>query len=270
MDWDNAYANAAHIPGAEDFPPRWAHEAAIFRDALGGRARLGVPYGEAPAERLDLFLPHPSGAASCGLVVFVHGGYWQRFGRADWSHLAAGGIERGWAVAVPGYTLCPGARVAGITRQVAAALACAARLVAGPIRLAGHSAGGHLVSRMLCADAALPRNVAARIEHTVSISGVHDLRPLLRTRLNNALRLDGDEARAESPALALPRDDARITAWVGADERPEFVRQTRLLANIWTGLGARTAAVEEPGRHHFDVIDGLADPESPLLRELLG
>ena len=267
MDWDDAYANAAHIPGSEAFPPRWAREAAAFRDRLGERARLGIPYGKAPDALLDLFVPD---GVPRGLVVFVHGGYWQRFGRRDWSHLAAGGVERGWAVAIPGYTLCPGIRVAGITRQIGAALVRAGDLVAGPVRLAGHSAGGHLVTRMLCDDAPLPAQLAERIERTVSISGVHDLRPLLRTRLNEALRLDTDEARAESPALATPREGVRITAWVGADERPEFVRQSALLANIWTGLGAETAAVEEPGRHHFDVIDGLADPGSPLMQALLG
>jgi arylformamidase len=269
MDWDDAYANAPHIPGADAFPPRWAREAAAFREALGERARLGIPYGDAPAERLDLFVPQPSGAPR-GLVVFVHGGYWQRFGRQDWSHLAAGGVERGWAVVIPGYPLCPATPVTGITRAIGAAVARAAGIVSGPIRLAGHSAGGHLVSRMLCTDAPLPEPVAARIEHTVSISGVHDLRPLLRTRLNDTLRLDADEARAESPALAAPREGACIICWVGADERPEFVRQNALLANIWTGLGARTAAMEERGLHHFDVIDGLTDPESPLSRALLG
>ena len=56
----------------------------------------------------------------------------------------------------------------------------------------------------------------------------------------------------------------------GLDQRPEFVRQNALLANIWAGLGAATAAVEEPGRHHFDVIDGLARPDSPLMQALLG
>jgi acetyl esterase/lipase len=267
MDWDDAYANTPHIPGGEAYPPRWAREAAAFRQAVGQRARIGIAYGDAPAERLDLFLPED---APRGLVVFVHGGWWQQFGRQDWSHLAAGGVARGWAVAMPGYTLCPGIRVSGITRQVGAAVVRAADLVAGPIRLAGHSAGGHVVSRMLCCDAPLPAGLAVRIEHTVSISGLHDLRPLLRIKMNEALRLDAAEARAESPALGTPREGVRITCWVGAGERPEFVRQTALLANIWTGLGARTAAVEEPGRHHFDVIEGLEAPDSPLMAALLG
>ena len=105
---------------------------------------------------------------------------------------------------------------------------------------------------------------------TVSISGVHDLRPLLRTRLNDALRLDAGQARAESPALLEPREGVRLTAWVGAGERPEFIRQNALLANVWTGLGALTRAVEEPGRHHFDVIDGLTQPESSLTEALFG
>jgi len=66
--------------------------------------------------------------------------------------------------------------------------------------------------------------------------------------------------------LLQPLEGARLTCWVGADERPEFVRQNALLANIWTGLGAETRVVEEPGRHHFDVIEGLTDPGSPLMR----
>ncbi|HEX9858481.1 MAG TPA: alpha/beta hydrolase, partial [Paracoccaceae bacterium] len=37
---DRAYANAAVIPGAADYPRHWAAVAAGFRAALGDRARL--------------------------------------------------------------------------------------------------------------------------------------------------------------------------------------------------------------------------------------
>ena len=261
MDWDDAYANGAHIPGAADYPPRWAQAAAAFREELGARATR-LPYGAGEREWMHLF--RPEGAAA-GLAVFVHGGYWMRFGPDDWSHLAAGALARGWAVAMPGYTLCPGVRIGGITQQIARALTAAAAEVTGPVRLAGHSAGGHLVSRMVCAGSPLPDAVAGRVERVLSLSGVHDLRPLLRTAMNGTLGLDAAEARAESPALLEPREGTRITCWVGAAERPEFVRQNALLGNIWTGLGAETETVEDEGRHHFDVIEGLEDPDSPLM-----
>jgi poly(3-hydroxybutyrate) depolymerase len=152
---------------------------------------------------------------------------------------------------------------------VAGAIAVAADMVAGPIRLVGHSAGGQLVTRVICANSPLPAALRHRIAATVSISGLHDLRPMLRTAMNATLGLDAAEAAAESPALLEPMPGARLTCWVGAAERSEFIRQNGLLANVWKGLGAATAVVEEPDRHHFNVIDGLADPQHPLLRAVL-
>lgn len=267
-DWDDAYSNGAHIPGGDAYPARWAERAAAFRSerAAAGRAELDLPYGGGERERYDLF--RPEGAAK-GTVVFVHGGYWMAFDKGRWSHLAAGPLARGWAVAMPSYTLCPETRIAGITRQMARAVEVIAGSEAGPLRLTGHSAGGHLVSRLACADAPLTDDVRARVEHVVSISGLHDLRPLLNTRMNATLRLDEAEAAAESPALLRPQPGIGIMCWVGAAERPEFVRQTELLANIWLGLGVATALRLAEGRHHFDVIDDLADPKSDLVAALL-
>jgi len=61
-----------------------------------------------------------------------------------------------------------------------------------------------------------------------------------------------------------------VHVWVGDGERPEFVRQATLLANIWTGLGAAMEQTIEPRRHHFDVIDGLVHPESGLVEAIAG
>lgn len=103
----------------------------------------------------------------------------------------------------------------------------------------------------------------------LSISGVHDLRPLMNTAVNQQLRLDDAVASAQSPALLRPQPGTRITCWVGGNERSEFIRQNALLANIWVGLGAATAVVEEPDRHHLSVVEGLADPGHPMTATLL-
>ncbi len=78
------------------------------------------------------------------------------------------------------------------------------------------------------------------------------------------------EAESESPALLTPLPNARVTCWVGAAERSEFVRQNALLANIWHGLGARITHVEQPDRHHFNIVEELADPGSAMIQSLLG
>ncbi len=267
-DFDDAYANGPNIARGERWPGLWVEPAAEFRNALeaDGRARLDQPYGERPRNRFDLFLPEGSAK---GLVVYIHGGFWLRLEKSFWSHLAAGPLAHGYAVAMPSYTLCPDIRISGIVQEVGAAIETVASLVEGPIRLTGHSAGGHLATRMVTTMSPLSDATRARIANTVSIAGVHDLRPMMRTAMNADLKIDEAEALAESPALLRPLDNARVTCWVGGTERAEFRRQNALLANIWTGLGAVTSCVEEPDRHHFDVIDGLADPDHALTRTLL-
>lgn len=267
-DWDDAYANFPNIPRSDRWPGLWETAAERYRASMLslGRARTDLAYGGHERERYDLFLPDGPGR---GLVVFVHGGYWMRFDKSIWSHLAAGAVDRGYAVAMPSYPLCPQVRIARITASIGAAVEAAAAAVAGPLVLAGHSAGGHLVARMASSTSPLSEAVRSRIVHVLSLSGVHDLRPLLSTAMNATLNLDGGEAAAESPALLAPLARTRLTCWAGGMERAEFLRQNSLLASMWTGLGAATAVVEEPDRHHFDVIDGLAHAGHPMVETLL-
>ncbi len=264
-DWDAAYDNRAAVPGVQAILDGWANRSAAAREQLADRALLDLAYGDHPRARLDLFQPQ---GPSRGLFVFVHGGYWKSLDKSLWSHLAAGALAHGFTVAVPGYPLCPERRIAQITAAIGQAIGLAADRAEGPIVLAGHSAGGHLVSRMLCQGGPLAGAVTARIREGVSISGVHDLRPLLTTAMNQTLRLDPAEAAAESPALLAPLAGTRLTCLAGGDELPEFRRQNALLANIWRGLGAETRALETPGRNHFDVVEDLADAKSTLCKGL--
>lgn len=267
-DWDDAYANTPHIPDGEAFPARLAVASAAFRAGFDADRFRTLVHGDHPREIVEVFLP---ARAAQGLIVFIHGGYWMKFAPADWSHLAAGGLARGWAVAMVGYRLAPHARIAEIRAGVARAVGVAAAAVPGPVVLTGHSTGGHLAARLVCDDTELAPTVRERVVGVVPISGLFDLRPLLRTAMNDTLRLDPAEARAESPALReVMAGTPPVHVWVGAAERPEFVRQSALLANVWTGLGVETRLTLDRGRHHFDVIDGLAEPGSALMAALLG
>lgn len=267
-DWDDAYANVPNIPGGEAYPGRWAEEAGEFRSSGNfSKAELKTAYGPGDRNWYDLYMPDGDPR---GTLVFVHGGYWMRFSPDEFSHFAASALANGWSVAMPCYTLCPDIGIAGITSEIGNAVSHIASVTQGPIVLSGHSAGGHLVTRMVCKDTPLAPGVIQRIERVMSISGAHDLRPLLAAPQNDVLKMDGAMAAAESPALHWPVSDTELICWVGGGERAEFLRQNALLANVWLGLGAATQCIEEPDRHHFSVIEGLRHANSPIARALLG
>ena len=265
IDWEDAFSNGSYVPYRLGFPEIWTIRAAAFRERTP--CELDLPYGGHPREMLDLFFP---GGNSKGLAVFIHGGYWLDFDKSSWSDLAEGALRRGWTVVMPSYTLAPEASIPDVTRQVSRAIALAADKIEGNIRIAGHSAGGHFATRMICEDTPLPPEVAARVERVVSISGLHDLRPLRLNSMNNQLGLDADTATAESPALDSPFPDIEVTAWVGGRERPEFLKKSALLVENWRLKGLRRRRVVDDDRHHFDVVDGLKDADHPLALAFAG
>ena len=201
-DPDRDYANGDFIAGAAEYPARWTAEAARFRGEMGARADLGLAYGPGGRQVLDLF--HPRGEAR-GAVVFVHGGYWKAFDRSLWSHLAAGPLERGFAVAMPSYTLAPDVRIGAMTAEIAEACRMVAARVAGPMVVTGHSAGGHLSARMGCADSNELRLSANRaLAKCTSARGTNFARARLSEANFAGADLRGakfDDARLESAEL---------------------------------------------------------------------
>lgn len=258
QDLSDAYENRAYIPDGDRYLSLWPEQAAAFRAKENVQELPGFHTGT----RRAVDMVTPDGTAQ-GTVIFVHGGYWRAFDKSVWTHLAAGAVQRGWRMALPGYTLCPDVRIRDITHQIAKAITAVAQATEGPITLTGHSAGGHLVARML-APGMLAPEVLARITAVAPISMLSDLRPLLQTAMNADLRLDAEEAAEESPLLQ-PRPDTKVALWVGAKERPAFLDQTRWLSETW-GVPQHIL----PGRHHFDVIEPLEDAKSGLVRFLTG
>ncbi|SFR58892.1 alpha/beta hydrolase [Litoreibacter janthinus] len=257
QELDLEYENGAFIPNAQSYVDAWEAASAALRAAKTGE--YDVAYGDNPRAKYDLI--RPDGPAK-GLFIFVHGGYWLQRHKDDWTCFGEGALTAGWAIAHPGYPLAPEVRISEITKHVAQAITALAEQTDGPIVLAGHSAGGHLVARMAM-PGVLSAYVAARLSHVLSISPVSDLRPMLPLTMNDTLRLDAAEAQAESPVLGHSLD-VPVTVAVGSQERPVFLDQARWLAEAW-GVGHMIL----PGRHHFDVIDVLRDAKSPILRAAL-
>ena len=124
-----------------------------------------------------------------------------------------------------------------------------------------------MASRMICRNVLL-KSISAHIDKVISVSGLYDLRPLLLTKLNEVLSLDHEEAIHESSCFYNPIN-TKIICWVGANERPEFLRQNRILAESWSKKSNSIESFYDPEKDHFSVIDQLEQQNSPLTESII-
>jgi arylformamidase len=255
MDLQAEYDNVAKVPGNAAIAARWIADAAAFR-AGWPQSEPGVPYGPTLRQAMDVFWP---GASRDGpMAMFIHGGYWQRMDRSLFSHLAAGLLAHGVAVAMPSYDLCPQVSMATLVEQLRDAAAFLHRRSGRALLAMGHSAGGHLAAMLMATDWAA-RGLPPIVPASLPISGLFDLPPLLATTIADPLGLDAAEARRLSP-LFMPAPGGRIHAVVGGDEGVEYIRQSRSIAEAWGGGWEAL-----PGLNHFTVVEGLAQADSVLV-----
>jgi arylformamidase len=265
---DAQYNNRARVADHAQVLGNWAQASVLARSAAPG-AQLDVAYGDGAHETLDIF---PAAQGGAPVLVFIHGGYWRSLDKSDHSFVAPGFNADGATVVVPNYALCPAVTVEHIALQMTRAVAWiwrnAASFGADPARIAlvGHSAGGHLATLLLsCRWKDVAEDLPAQpIAGALSISGLYDMEPLRHTpMLQNDLQLTPASVARLSPAFFPRPKGAKLYAAVGLDESDEFLRQNRLIRDVW-GPTAVPVCETLPKANHFTVLNQLADPASRL------
>ena len=269
LDLETEYSPRLTVTDHAQIFARWAREAEDYRAEMlkSGKAELGIPYGESPRQFIDLFLP--AAGENAPLAVFIHGGYWRAMDPSFYSHMARGLNERGFAVGVVGYDLCPIVTIADIIEQVRRACASLWQRFNRRMLVSGHSAGGHLAAAMVATDwqKLWPKVPSDLVPVGYAISGVFDLTPLTKTSMNQDFRLDDAEARRISPIFWTVPAGRTLDAAVGDLESSEFKRQSRSMTDAWQQAKAETRYAELPG-NHFTVIDALADPKNAMVARI--
>ena len=261
------YNNRARVPDHAQVLARWAQASELVRQR--SVAQLDVAYGDQPGELLDLF---PTDAPSAPVLIFIHGGYWRSLDKAEHSFVAPSFTADGALVVVVNYALCPAVTIEHIVMQMVRAVAWvwghAAAYGGDPSRMAlvGHSAGAHLAAMLMsCRWRDAPGDLPAQpLAGALAISGLYDLEPLRHTAFLQAdLQLTPASVGRLSPAFFPRPKGGKLYAAVGAEESDEFLRQNRLIRDVW-GPTAVPMCETVPGSNHFTVLNSLVDPAGRL------
>ncbi len=255
-----AYNNLAAVEDSAAYLSRWSARSEIIRKRPG--ALLGIRYGAAARTLFDYL---KCGVADAPLLVFIHGGYWQRNHKDMFAFIAEGPLAAGFDVAMIGYTLAPQASLSSIVEEVRMAARhladhatelgfCRDRVI-----LSGWSAGAHLAA-MFCND--------ARIRGVLAVSGIFDLEPIALCYINDALRLSSGEVERLSPIKTLQRGVVPLCAVYGDQELPELQRQSAQFVETAETIGRPVTSHRLSGHHHFSILDEFAAPDSIVLQEI--
>lgn len=260
---DDAYNTRLWAPGYADTLAAHIRRGENARSYPG--LRRGLAWGSGEYRKVDVFVPR---AKTGALVIFLHGGYWQYRGAGcdGGSFLAPSFLDRGMAFAAMTYELCPAIDLdlmVSEVRQGVAWTVTATRSFGFDVErtvLIGHSAGAHLAAMTALA----PHESVPTIAGVCGVSGIYDLRPLVGTYLNEALKLDEASALRVSPIAHLSPGMPKFVIGVGAGESPPFHAQSAMFAAAVQAFGGEARLLTLDGGDHYSAIAALADATTPI------
>jgi len=245
---DDQYEQRVWVPHADEIIKRYALKSEEVR------SRLGEPrtekYGPTPPETLDI---HGSGRKA---FVFVHGGAWKRQSSREQAFAAEAIIEAGAAYVALNFANLPAVTLPEMAGQVRRGIEWVGQNLSDDLVLCGHSSGAHLAA---CALTKLDF-----VRKALVVSGVYDLLPVRLSARNEYVRLDERLEHEHSPIRHADKIRCPVTVAWGEKEGEEFFRQSREFAEK---LGAPT--IIGKNLNHFEIVEALADPHSPLGRAAL-
>jgi arylformamidase len=256
---DAAYNNSAAVKNSAEKLAEWKERSKRVRAERS--ELLDRVYGTRPRNRIDIFR---CGKTQAPLLVYIHGGYWQRNAKEFYACLAEGPLVRGFDAAMVGYTLAPEATLTEIVGEVRAAIRWL-RLQGPPLGVAaaklivsGWSAGGHLTAMALGeADAGM------------AISGIFDIEPCRLNYLNDALKMTMEEQHLLSPIYQLPPRSPALVLAYGTAELRELQRQSRDYHEARRRARLPSQLLPLEGHDHFSILEELASATGKLTEALV-
>ena len=256
---DRAYDNSGAVAESGRYLEDWSRRTAALREQPGHL--LDLRYGPRERNHIDIYR---CGHADAPMLVFIHGGYWQRNSKEIFGCMALGPMAAGLDVALVGYTLAPDASLADIVAEVRSAISFIRQnpsdkdIGGGRLVISGWSAGAHLAASAMD---------MAEVDAGLAISGIFDLEPIRLGSLNDRLGLVAADVQHLSPIQNLPSRAGNLVVAYGTSELPELQRQSQDYLDAWRAKGLSGTLAPMDGRNHFSILEQLSQPDGLLVRQ---
>ncbi|KAF8572060.1 hypothetical protein P879_00355 [Paragonimus westermani] len=271
---------------------------------------FGVPYGQKTghkegSEAFDWFPPAVWKKDLQHVVVYIHGGFWRALDLPESSHWATPITRAGGVFVALAYRLAPWQPLHNMPTSLCKALSCIYShtrkriqqiLHITPnikIHLVGHSAGAQLAMETFYEahfKVGQYKDWVSAVSSMILISGLYDLRPLIHTTANAALRLTSTEqawncsplryfANSSPRMLECTRPVRWLIVWAQYDP-PGFIEQSKCMAAELHKILGNPAEITSLSKvetfcvdneDHFTSIEGLhyGAATSTLLRRIV-
>jgi arylformamidase len=254
-----------HVPEFDDIVAEMVRRSETVRATIPMVA--GIGYGEGPTDTLDLFFPE-GGRRELPVHMFIHGGYWRMFSKADYSYIAETVTRAGAIAVIVGYARMPAVRMAAIVDQIRRAERWVLEHIGAhggdPSRLtvSGHSAGAHLAAMLFAED-----NRPSGIRRALLLGGLYDLKPLQTSFLAPEIAITDQEAARFSPITHHFDGNMAVEILVGADETAPFHRQAEAFGQHLEHQGLLVSRTSLAGRNHMSSVRdlGVAGTDAAVL-----
>jgi len=232
---------------------------------------------------LDVY--SPAEGDNYPVLIFIHGGGWDKYDRKLFAPVGQKLIEKGIVVVIPDYTLYPNAGYAQMTQEMAAATAWTLENIAqyggDPSRvvISGHSAGGQLAGLIATDEVWLnfEGHTNQELCGLIGLAGVYDIPEQMvfeRSTGGTApvmTAVMGSEANfvKASPTSYLFPGTPQTRLIHGALDTTVPLSISQTFQQKLEAAGIPNELIVYPDKGHTDFLfDGFSDPSAPILDDI--
>ncbi|MEM8948827.1 MAG: alpha/beta hydrolase [Pseudomonadota bacterium] len=243
----------------------------------GYRIERDIVYGEAPRNKLDIYIPDET-KSDASVAIFFYGGRWEYGSKADYLFVGQALASQGIVTVILDYRLFPDVRFPAFVEDGAKAVSWVHRHIAGyggdprQIHLIGHSAGAHIAA-MLSLDTSFlaAEDVAVEdIEGLVGLAGPYDFLPIKDPIVKEVFAVD--DLEATQPVTHASGRAPRALLLTGDDDETVLPRNSTRLGDAINQAGAEAEVSVYKGVGHVGIVLALASPFrwlAPTLRDIV-